>query len=449
MEAKKAHKLSRRDFLKSSSAMALTAGMGLSVSHAAAQEVRKVVSANEKIVLGCIGLGGRGMGVMNGFMRYEDVEIGAVCDVSEERRNAAVEKTEGKAKAFKDFREVLEQKDIDAVVITTPPHWHPLMSIYACQAGKDVYCEKPISRYPAEAIAMAKAARDNKRVTQVGTQIHSLDNFRRCVEIVQSGKLGKVMAVRVICTMNEYPGGIGKTPDSEPPPGLDWDAWLGPAPKVPYNEARFKFHRYFKDYVASWLSELGPHILDLAFWAMDPGQPLSAYATGGRFVADDISDIPDTVDAVWEFPGFTMSWINMCGNSYNFDFGGPPDGGRRLGVIFHGTDATLLGDYGSHKVVVEKQKMKEGEEFTPPPPTIPSSPGHDREFLDAIKTRQQPSCNFDYHLPIAIAIDIAHISMKVGRKVRWDAKKGEIIGDKEANELVTPVYRKPWVFPKV
>ena len=441
--------LSRRDFLKTTSAAAVSAGMGMSIATAEAQEAGKVASANDKIVLGCIGLGGRGMGVMGGFMRYDDVEIGAVCDVYDERLNAAVAKTGGKAKAYKDFRKLLEQKDIDAVQVTTPPHWHPIISILACQAGKDVYCEKPISRFAGEAIAMAKAARDNKRVTQVGTQIHSLDNFRRCVEIVRSGMLGKIMTVRVICTLNEYPGGVGKPADSAPPAGLDWDMWCGPAPLVPFNEARFATHRYFKDYVASWLSELGPHIADLGFWAMDPGQPLSASATGGRFVADDISDIPDTLNVMWEFPGFNMTWTNTCGNSFDFGLSDGPaqaNTGRALGVIFHGTNGTLMGNYGWHRVVSEADRLKD---FQPPAPSIPSSPGHDREFLDAIKTREQPLCNFEYHLPIAVSIDLAHVSYKVGRKVQWDAEEGEIVGDKEANALVTPKYRKPWKFPKV
>ena len=446
------HKLSRRDFLKTSSAAAVAVGMGgigMAVANAEVQEKQQTVPESEKIVLGCIGLGGRGMGVMNGFMRYEDVAIGAVCDVHDERLQAGLEAAGPQAKGYKDFRELLEQKDVDAVVVTAPPHWHPLISIYACQAGKDVYCEKPISRYPAEAVAMAKAARDNKRVTQVGTQIHSLDNFRRCVEIVRSGMLGKIQCVRVICTLNEYPGGIGLPPDSDPPEGLDWDMWCGPARKVPFNQARFTVHRYFKDYVASWLSELGPHIADLAFWAMDPGQPLSAAATGGRFVADDISDIPDTVNVLWEFPGFNMTWVNTCGNSFDFGLSDGPvsaSRGRALGVMFHGTKGTLLGNYGWHKIVSEADALAD---VPPPEPSIPSSPGHDREFLDAIKTREQPPCNFDYHLPIAVSIDLAHVALEVGRKVRWDAEKGEIIGDREANALAKPKYRKPWAFPKV
>ena len=440
--------LSRRDFLKTTSAAAVAAGIGMSISQAGAQEAGKVVSANDKIVLGVIGCGGRGMGVMGGFMSHPDVEIGAVCDVYDERLNAAVAATGGKAKAYKDFRKLLEQKDIDAVQVTTPPHWHPLVSISALQAGKDVYCEKPISRYAGEAIAMAKAARDNKRVTQVGTQIHSMDNFRRCVEIVRSGMLGKIMAVRVVCTLNEQPGNDVPA-NSTPPEGLDWDMWCGPAPLVPFNEVRFTTHRYFSDYVASWLSELGPHIADLGFWAMDPGQPLSASATGGRFVAGGISDIPDTFDVMWEFPGFNMTWTHTSCNSFDFGLGDAPagaNGGRALGVIFHGTKGTLMGNYGWHRIVSEGDALKD---VPLPAPTIPSSPGHDREFLDAIKTREQPLCNFEYHLPIAVSIDLAHVSYKVGRKVQWDAEKGEIVGDKEANDLVKPHYRKPWKFPKV
>jgi predicted dehydrogenase len=419
----------------------------MSGASAVAEEATKaVVPPSERIRLGVIGLGGRGMGVMNGFMQHPDVEIGAVCDVFEERLNAGVAKTEGKAKAYKDFRKLLADKSIDAVQITTPPHWHPIMSILACQAGKDVYCEKPISRCPREAVAMAKAARDNKRVTQVGTQIHSLDNFRRCVEIVRSGMLGKISAVRVVCCLNESPG-VG-TPDSDPPAGLDWDMWLGPAPLVPFNQARFQTHRYFKDYAQSWLSELGPHIIDLAFWAMDPGQPLSAAANGGRFVVNDMSDIPDTVDAIWEFPDFNMTWTSTTANSFNFGFGDGPveaNGSRALGVMFHGTKGTLLGNYGWRRIVSEGEALKDA---VPPEPSIPSSPGHDREFLDAIKTREQPLCNFDYHLPIAVAIDLAHVSLNVGRKVRWDAEASEVIGDREANDLAKPHYRKPWKLPK-
>lgn len=437
--------LTRREFLKTTGAAAAVIGAGLSGLEARAEDApAKSVPASEKIVMGVVGVSGRGGHLLNWFKGHPDVEIGAVCDVYEPRLAKAVQATDGKAKAYHDFRKLLEQKDLDAIVVATPPHWHPLISIYACQAGKDVYCEKPISRYPAEAQAMLKAARENKRVTQVGTQIHAGENFRRAVEIVQSGVLGKVVSVNVICTMNEYPGGCGRPADEDPPAGLDWDMWLGPAPKVPFNQKRFEVHRYFYDYARSWILELGPHIVDLAYWAMDPGVPTAVSASGGRFVADDISDIADTMHVLWEYPGFTMSWIHTSCNSYNFGFGGPPDGGRRLGVIFHGTQGTLMADYGWHQVVSEGERLKD---FQPPAKTIPSSPGHEREFLDAIKTRQQPPCSFEYHVPLAIALNLGQMAYDSGRKLVWDSKAGKVVGDRAAERAAQPNYRKPWKLP--
>lgn len=434
--------LTRREFLKTTGAAAALAGVGLGALPGSAKRAQ-AAQANEKIVLGFIGIAGRGGGLLNWFQRHPDVEIGAVCDVYEPHLQAAIARTDGKAKGYKDFRKLLEQKDVDAVVIGTPPHWHPLMTICACQAGKDVYCEKPICLYPAEGRAMLKAAQESKCVTQVGTQVHAESNFRRAVEIVRSGALGRISAVRVIVTMNEYPGGLGSSPDTAPPDGLDWDMWLGPAPKVPFNKARFESgnHRYFRDYVGSWLHELGPHIVDLAYWAMDPGEPKAVSASGGRFVANGIGDIPDTMDVLWEYDGFTMSWIHTSCNSFNFGFGGPPDCGRRLGVMFHGTNGTLMADYGSYQVISEADRMKD---FQPPAPSIPPSPGHDREFLDAIKSRGNPSCCLEYHLPLATALNLGQIALDSGRKINWDSKAGRITGDREAERLAYPSYRKPW-----
>lgn len=438
--------LTRREFLKKSGAIAAAAGLGIASTAYAQQNESKPVSANEKIILGIIGCGGRGQSHIEWFGRHADVEIGAVCDVYDKHLEQAVEKTGGKAKAYKDFRHLLDQKDIDAVVIATPPHWHPLISIYACQAGKDVYCEKPICLVPMEAYAMLKAARDNKRVTQVGTQIHAGDNFRRCVEIVRSGMLGKIPLVHVVCTLNEYPGGIGRPANTPPPPGLDWNMWLGPAPESPFNMAKFVKgnHRYFKDYVGSWLNELGPHIVDLAYWAMDPGEPTAISAAGGRFVADDIGDIPDVLEVLWEYPTFVMSWIHSACNSFNYGYGAPPDRGRRLSVMFHGNNATLCADYGSRQIIPEGDRLSN---ITEPAPTIPPSPGHEREFLDAIKSRVQPSCSFEYHVPLAVTLTLGHIALKTGRKIRWDPKNHKVVGDQEAERLCYPNYRKPWRLP--
>lgn len=445
---KKKEEMTRRDFLRLSSAIAVGMALPQEVKAFAQNpsSQRKRVSANEKIVLGFIGVAGRGTGLLDWFRRHNDVEVGAICDVYEPHRNAAVQRVGGKAKAYHDFRDLLDQKDIDAVVIATPPHWHALITIYACQAGKDVYVEKPMCLYPAEARAMVKAARDNQRVTQVGTQIHAGENYRRVVEIVRSGLLGKITIVRNIFTLNEAPEGIGRSEDTAPPPGLDWDLWLGPAPKVPFNPSRFfgGKYRYFWEYVMSWLHEMGPHIVDLPVWALQLGPPLAVSASGGKFAIDDMSTIPDTLEVTFEYSNLVMTWHHSSANSFNFDFGGPPDRGRRLGVMFHGTNATLLADYDTHRWIPEGDR---GRNPAFPPPSLPRSPGHEREFLDCIKTRHQPSCSIEYHYNVAIALNLGHIAYKVGRKVRWDDAKGEIIGDKEADRLVKPRYRAPWKLP--
>lgn len=404
----------------------------------------KPAPPSEKITLGLIGIGGRGGGLMNDFMRHPDVQIGGVCDVYAPRLQAALAKAGPNAKSYTDFRKLLEQKDIDAVVIAAPPQWHPLISIAACEAGKDVYCEKPMSRYPAECRAMLKAAVDNKRMTQLGTQIHAGDNYRRVVEIVRSGVLGKISTVRIICNMNEFPG-ITRVEESSPPDGLDWDMWTGPAPKTPFNQARFDTHRYFKDYVGSWLHELGPHIVDLAYWGMNPGEPKAVSASGGRYALNDMSDIPDTLNVLWEYESFTMAWMHTMCNGFNFGFGGAPDGGRRLSVMFHGTNGTLVADYGSYQIISDGDKLKD---FKAPAPTIPSSPGQDREFLDSIKSRNLPLCSFEYHEPLALALDLAHVSLRAERKIQWDSIKQKVANDPEADKMCTPEYRKPWALPK-
>jgi len=438
--------MSRRGFLKASGAAVVLTSAGIAATAEVSSAQAVPVAASEKITMGFIGVAGRGSSLLHDFMKHPDVEVAAICDVYQPHLDKAIETVTaagGKPQGYADFRKLLEHKDIDAVVVATPPHWHPLISIAACEAGKDVYCEKPMSRYPAECKAMLKAAVDNKRMTQVGTQIHAGDNFRRCVEIVRSGALGKISAVRVVCNMNEFPG-AARVKNSAAPPGLDWDMWLGPAPKVPFNQTRFEVHRYFKDYVGSWLHELGPHIVDLGYWAMNPGAPKAVSASGGRYALDDMSDIPDTLDVLWEYDGFTMTWMHTSCNGFNFGFGGAPDGGRRLSVIFQGTNGTLIGDYGSHQIISDGDKLKD---FVAPEPSIPSSPGQDREFLDSIKSRKQALCSFEYHEPMALALDLAHLSLNTGRKLHWDAKAGKVTGDPEADKMCTPKYRKPWALP--
>jgi predicted dehydrogenase len=375
------------------------------------------------------------------------VEIVAVCDVHEPYVERAVAKTEGKAKGYKDYRKLLEDKEIDAVVICTPPQWHALMAVEALKAGKDVYCEKPMSRFPGEGKAMVDAAKKYGRVTQVGTQIHATENYHKCVDVVRSGRLGQITAVRNFCSMNDDSEGLGNPPDTEPPPGLDWDSWLGPAPKVPFNMGRFRdgMHRYFVDYVDSWLHELGPHIVDLPFWAMDFPCPKGISASGGRYATTSIADVPDTMEVLWEFDDCVMTWSLMQQNAFSFGVG-KCGSGRQLGIVFHGKEGTLLANYGLCQVLDKKGQLVEGETY---PVATERSPGHEREFLDSVKSRKECSCSFANHLPMHTALNLGHIALQVGRTVHFDAAQWKIVGDDEANALIMPPYRPPYTLPEV
>ncbi len=203
-------------------------------------------------------------------------------------------------------------------------------------------------------------------------------------------------------------------------------------------------HRYFKDYVDSWLHELGPHIVDLPFWALQLGCPTGVTAAGGRYATTSMADVPDTLEVLWEFPQMVMTWSLMQASSFHFGVG-EPGRGRNLGIIFHGTKATLLANYGLCQVLDAEGKVIEGGDY---PRAEPRSPGHDREFLDAIKSRQECSCSFANHLPMHTALNLAHLALKLDRKIHWDEERWQVVGDAEANSLITPQYRPPYRLPE-
>lgn len=404
------------------------------------------ISANEKVVIGVVGVAGRGYGAhMHTFKDFPDVEIGAVCDVHQGHLDRAVAFTDGKATPYHDYRKMMEQKDLDAIIVSPPPHWHPLVTLAALEAGKDVLCEKPMCRFPIEGKMMTDTAQKYGRITQVGTQIHATANYHKCVDVVRSGELGTITAVRNYCTMNDSSEGLGSPPDTEPPTELDWEMWLGPAPYAPYNVGRFRdgMHRYFKDYVDSWLHELGPHIVDLPFWALDLGQPTAVSASGGRFATDSLADVPDTMEVIWEFPNMIMTWSMSQANAFNFGVG-KPGPGRRLGIVFQGNQGTLLANYGLCQVLDARGNEVTDKEY---PVAAPPSPGHEREFINSVRSREECSCSFARHLPMHTALNLAHLSLQLGRKLHWDAEKWEVTGDPEATALLTPQYRAPWKLP--
>ena len=268
---------------------------------------------------------------------------------SSRRAQAAAD---GKPEAYHDFRKVLDRKDIDAVVIATPDHWHAIPTILACQAGKDVYCEKPLTHRIAEGRAVVKAVEKYGRVTQMGNLIHAGENYHRVVEIVRSGALGTISKTRVWMAADR--SGLGKPADCSPPAGCDYDFWLGPAPKRPFNPNRFTFNwRWFWDYGGGILTDFCCHIVDLVHWAMDVDAPQTIAATGGRFALDDNAETPDTLEVVYEYEkagrDFLMVWSQTDANAHGLENMG-------LGIMFQGTEATLVADYGTYKIIPEKGK---------------------------------------------------------------------------------------------
>jgi len=403
---------------------------------------------NERIHVGLIGCGGMGRGNLGNCAAHPDVAVTGACDVWQARREAVVADYPDSCKPYDDYRQMLQQPDIDAVIIATPPHWHALMAIDACEAKKDLYIQKPMTLYPAETLAVRNAVREHGCISQVGTQIHAGENYRRVVELVRAGNLGKIGVVRTFHVLNQMPDGIGKGADSDPPEGFDWDFWCGPAPLGRYNPtlvANSYNHCSWLDYTGGWTPGMAPHIIDLPIWALDLGFPLETSVCGGRYFLDDDGDAYDNQDILWRYPNLTLQWWTSMTNSYGFDLHGDPEPRRRLAVYFHGSNGTLVSDYGSHEIMPEGNRM-EGVE--PPEKSIPPSPGHEREWLDCVKTREQPSCCVDYHVRVDLPVTLALIAYKLGRSVRFDPETERIVGDKEASRLAKPHYREPWKFPE-
>ncbi|HPD30423.1 MAG TPA: Gfo/Idh/MocA family oxidoreductase [Phycisphaerae bacterium] len=445
--------VSRRVFL--SGTMGAAAGLAAPYvigSRAGAAETRPAaarVSPNDKIRIGLIGANGQGKFSLDQLMQQPDAVITAVCEVFEKRRDEALAKCNGTAKPYGDYRKVLENKDIDAVVIATPPHWHALMAIEAAEAGKDFYLEKPMTLTVGECLAVHHAVQKYKRITQVGTQVHATANYRRIVDVVRSGILGPISMVRVFHVLNQGPEGIGRTPPTPVPQGLDWEMWLGPGPKRPFHPLLFKnseFHPSFMAYSGGWTPGMAPHLLDLPYWALDLGHPTCTSSTGGRYIIDDDGDAYDFQQIQWQFPKLTVCWWTSLVNSFGFDTQGQPGVHRRRGIYFHGTNGTLIADYGYLKIVPEGDRMEE-EDVEKVEKVTPDSPGHHREWLDGIRTRTPPSCHVGYHYKVDMAINLGMLSLKLGRSVQFDPVTETIPNDPEAQKHVNPVYREPWRFP--
>lgn len=452
-------KTTRREFLRNSTAT--TAALGL----LGAPTLRSVLGANERIRVGFIGVGNRGTQLLRGFMAQNDAEIVALCDVYEPylaRSNAEVGKEvvdsigervpkmgeafPGEVARYKDFRRVLDRKDIDAVVIATPDHWHAIQTIMACQAGKDVYVEKPLSVTIREGRKMAEAATKHNRIIQVGLHRRSSDMYAELAKGLQAGRIGKITTARSYRVSNMAPSGIGRYPDKAPPEGLDWDMWLGPRPKRAYRDNlafyKFRWWQAYSSQVANW----GVHYCDAIRWVLNEQAPVSISAHGGRFAVDDDRTIPDTMEVIFEMP----SGVLITFGQYEASGVSPFESGE---IEFRGTLGNLYSgaEGGGYKIVPSP-----GGQFQPRKPRIkpeenPVEKGgpdltfrHIRNFLDCVKSRQRTNCDMETgHRSTTFAL-LANIALATKSRIDWDPKTERITNNKAANKLLHYEYRKPW-----
>ena len=467
-------RLTRREFLEKNARLAAVGMVAPRVLTSRAFGQGAAIAPNDRIHVGLIGCGGMGRGNLNNCAKHADVVVTGACDVNQARREAVAQQFKDTCKPYADYREMLRQKDIDAVIVATPPHWHALIAIAAFEAGKDVYLQKPMTLHLGESLAVRNAWRKHGRVCQVGTQIHASPNYRNVVELIREGTLGKVGTVRTFNVMNQGEQGIGRDPNPKLPEGLDWDFWCGPAPLCAFNSLLAKdayCHGSWMAYSGGWTPGMAPHIIDLPVWALDLKYPTEVSSSGGRFIIKGDGDAYDQHEVLFRYPNLTLTWMSSLTNSYGFDFHGKPERSRRLGIYFHGVNGTLYSNYSEHRIVPEGDYLnpfikpevaarKQAPDYSKPvlyssgdllpvsgDKKIPPSPGHEREWLDCIKSRKQPSCSPDYHCRIDVPIVLSLLSLRLGRSIRFDPETEAIVGDKEAAALAVPTYRDPWKFP--
>jgi predicted dehydrogenase len=426
----------RRDFLKTSTAVALTSQIFTG----------NVRGANDRVSAAFIGMGKMGRSNLGHAMRQENLQVTAVCDIFDRNLNRAVEMTAkqpgGAAKGIRDFREILADKSIDVVCISTPDNWHPYMTVEACKAGKDVYVEKPICVVVDEGVKMVQAARKYKRVVQAGTMQRSAVHFAKAAEIVRSGQLGQVTFVRCWNYGLTKQEGLGNPPDQEPPATLDWDMWLGPAPKRAYNPNRFgvdpqdkyfSSFRWFWDYAGGMMTDWGVHWLDIVQWAFDEGMPTGIAAFGEKFYLKDNRETPDTLQVTYEYPGFLAVYENREANAQSmFDKSG--------GILFHGTLGTMYLDRSGYKIIPEKGSSLEASEMKQL-----SSGNHEHwaNFLECVRTREKPTSDIEKCQHSTTTCLLGNVALRSRLRLDFDASKWTV-AQADAKKYLSREYRKPW-----
>jgi predicted dehydrogenase len=401
-----------------------------------------VLGANEKIIAGVIGAGGRGRANMKNFIAQKEIEVGAVCDVYQQNLQKGLELTGGKASSYGDFRKLLERNDIDVILNSTPDHWHALTTILSCEAGKDVYVEKPISHNIHEGRKMVEFARKNKRIVQVGTQQRSAPHFQQAVRLIRDGALGHIGLVKCWNFTNWYPDGIGNPPDTDPPAGMDWDMWVGPAPMTPYNVN--KSQRYFWAYSGGMVTNWGTHLIDIVQWAMSVDAPLGASACGGKFHIQDNRETPDVTEVQLEYPTFICTYTHSHLSAHAYE--------RKAshGITFYGTKGTMLLNRGGFHIE-PATKTSDGKATALMEPMdmkgSDHSKAHVKNFIDCVKSRELPISDIEIGHRSTSATHVGNIALLSKERVEWDAVKERVTNHENANKFLTRDYRPPWKLP--
>ncbi len=434
--------LSRRQFIERAGVAA--AGIGVVGKALASQPSirQKQVGANDKIVFGLIGCGGMGAANMNEFMKHPDVEVAAVCDVDDNRMPGDIKSVTDKygraPSIYKDYRKMLERKDIDAIIVGTPDHWHALNLTHACEAGKDVYQEKPISHNFTEAVSMVGAQRKYNKVVQVGTWQRSTREFTDAIAYIRDGKLGKIVHCRAWIADGTR---IGRKQPSSAPRNLDYDFWIGPARMVPYQENKVHWNwRWVMNTGGGLTTDWGVHMIDIALLGMSKDQdlvmPTEISAYGGQWaIADDDRDAPDTIEAIARFhnPDFVLTWSVLR------DYPEKPGHGTE----FVSADGRTLRVWrGGWKIL-----DPEGKEL--PKEQSPDVGNHWRNFLDCVKSRQKPRADLASVGQTTIVCHLANASLLSGQTVKFDKKAMDIVGRAgKDTSAYDREYRKPWALKR-
>ncbi len=431
---------SRRNFIKTASILAA----GSIIPHDALAKARMKIPASDKIQVALIGGNSMGWSDLDSFLKNPEVECIALCDVDlnvlNRRTDDIVKMDHPRPKLYVDYRKMLEDKNIDVVIIGTPDHWHCLTFCNSLEAGNHVYVEKPIGNSIAEINIMQKAVEKHGKMVQVGQWQRSQPHFVDAVNYLKSGKLGRIRVCKA-WSFVDWKGPVPKVPDSPVPEGVDYDRWLGPAPKRPFNKNRFHFTwRWYWEYGNGLMTDWGVHLIDYILYGMGKSVPESVMAIGGKYAfPDDDMVTPDTMTAVYDFKDFTMIWEHTIGI-------GLGNWKRPHGMAYTGENGTLVLDRDGWEVFPEKQKI----EAVPLQENVGSGLDlHTRNFLECIKnnTPNKLNAGIDIGRNVALVAQMGNIAYRTGEKVFWNNDKQEFTSQ-TANKLITPVYNNGYTLPK-